>query len=148
MNIAESDIVMPAIGSMWIWLGNHYTVVDSDSVTRLIYIVEHGNEDGRQFVQCLTAHGWTEPVRVWMVEQMPHRLATQAEIDVLRHMDGAPHVTLACACGCGWWSCKNIALSASGHYNGMRNIFFHGKDYECACPLQDMRCVVPVEGLR
>ena len=36
------------------------------------------------------------------------------------------------------WTCKEIAFSDAGGYNGSRNIFYKGDKSECSCPSRDL----------
>jgi len=36
------------------------------------------------------------------------------------------------------WSCKVVAVTRDGRYNGARNIFYHSREPECPCPGSDL----------
>lgn len=75
-------------------------------------------------------------------ESVVWRLATPEEIAEVR--ESGQHVTLACTeCGHGPWSCKGLAISDRGGYNGARNIFYNGEGRECSCPSSALRMVTP-----
>lgn len=74
-----------------------------------------------------------------------YRLATPDEIAKLQQLEGAPHVTFGCLCGCASWSSKNLSLTSAGGYSGARKIFYYGEGRQCSCPFYDLRCIVKEE---
>lgn len=49
------------------------------------------------------------------------------------------------------WSCKSIAVTPTGRYNGARNIFYNGdgESYppECDCPASALIAAIPLDEL-